>query len=523
MPQPKSIVLISLNDYLALGVRNISASLQQNGFGAKVIFFKNMISNPRLSVEALEEELLLDLVRQEAPALVGISVCTPYLKTATRVTRRIQRELDIPVVWGGVHPTIMPEQSIAIADIICIGEGEQPMLKLMQNKAGEGIAGIWRRQNGKILKNSELLPIQDLNALPYSDYSDAGKYFIEANQVYAGDPALYQAPGRVGSWRKGLISLKNEYYLLASRGCPFHCGYCCNSYLHQKYSEPGRVVRWRNVDNVIGELREITKRFPKIRKIQFYDALFPWEGEWVAEFCQKYKQHIQRPFYVSTHPNLLKEDKLMMLKDAGVEIVGFGIESGAERVRREIYDREVADTAIINAAKLIHKHKIEPHFYIILDNPFESDKDKAAGLELLLALPRPFVLIIHALYLFPKVAVTKKVLTLRFGELSQAQIDDWLIKQSELDMDFTSHPIKDVFWKSLYALTAKRFVPKPLIRFLSKNKFLQKHPQTVFALAIIADYIKFMATGLMRLCKGQISLKNVRNNLTLSQFVNTYH
>ncbi|HPT39197.1 MAG TPA: cobalamin-dependent protein [Candidatus Omnitrophota bacterium] len=523
MIEKKSLILISLNDYLALGPRNISSFLKQDGHRVEIIFFKNMTSNQKLSSDDVEEDLLIDLIRAAAPSAVGISVCSPYLKIASQITRRIQQELHITVIWGGVHPTIMPEQSIKIADMVCIGEGEQPMSELMCGKDPADIRGLWFRTEGRIIKNEDRLPIKDLDSLPYPDYSNEGKYFIEANHVYAADPALCDDKGLVGSWRKGLISLKNEYYMLASRGCPFKCSYCCNSFLHKKYPEQDKVVRWRSVNNVIGEIAAITKRFPKIKKIQFYDALFPWDKQWVSEFCREYKKQIKRPFYVSSHPNLLKEENLAMLKRAGVEIVGFGIESGSERVRREIYDRDVSDTAIINAAKIIHHQKIEPHYYIILDNPFESWQDKEAGLELLLKLPRPFILIIHSLYLFPKVEVTRKVLSLWFGKISEEQIEAWLFKQSEFGMDFSTNPINDLFWKSLYALTAKKFVPKFLIRSMSKNKFLQKHPKSVFLLAKSADYLKFIWTGFIRLLRGKISLKNVRNNLSLSQFANTYH
>jgi anaerobic magnesium-protoporphyrin IX monomethyl ester cyclase len=527
MAEKRNITVISLNDYLALGPRNISSYLKEKGYRVDLIFFRNMVSNEKLSSAKVEEDLLIDLIRRLSASVVGISVCSPYFKIASQITRRIQKELEIPVIWGGVHPTIMPEQSISIADMVCIGEGEQPMLELMQNlsesKGIEKIKGLWLRRNEEIIKNEDFLPIQDLDILPYPDYSDEGKYFIEANIIYEGDPALCEGKGLVGSWRKGLITVKNEYYMLASRGCPFSCSYCCNSFLHKKYSSQEKVVRWRSVGSVIGELLSITRRFPKIKKIQFYDALFPWNEEWVSEFCREYKRHIKRPFYVSTHPNLLRKDNLVRLKDAGVEIVGFGIESGSESVRREIYERDVSDLAIINAAKAIHDQKIEPHYYIILDNPFENWQDKKAGLELLLKLPRPFVLIIHSLYLFPKVRVTRKVLSLWFGEISDEQIEDWLFKQSEFGMDFSTHPINDLFWKSLYSLCAKNFVPKFLIRLMSNSKFLQRHPRVVLVFAKASDYIKFIWAGTIRLLKGEIGLKNIRNNLSLRQFANTYH
>lgn len=526
MQNETTFTLVSLHDYLAFGVRYLSAYLKSHGHKVNIIFFRNIISTPSKK----EEDLLIGLIRDLGTDLAGISVCSPYAQSAAHITRRIQQESGIPVIWGGIHPTIAPEQSLGIPDMLCVGEGEYATAELLQaiseGRDTSAIQGIWSRKNGQAVRNGCARLPQDLDTLPFPDYSNEGKYFIESDQLFEVDPALFEydrtSSASRGSWRKGILTLKGEYYLLASRGCPFSCSYCCNSLLHGLFADQGKLVRWRSVGNVMQELRLIIGRFPRLKRIQFYDALFPWGRDWVSGFCQEYRRSVKKPFYIASHPTVLNREILVMLKDAGVEIVGFGIESASERVRKEVYERDVSDDSILKAANLLHELKISPHYYLILDNPFEGLPDRKRGLELFLSLPRPFILVIHALYLFPKVNVTRKVLSLLFGKITEQEMEEWLSRQERLGVDFT-RPVSDAFWKSLFSLTAKSFVPRWLIRTLSNSAFLRRHPAPLVGLARLCNYLKFSWSAAVRLLKGEMSLKNIRGNVSLGQFSDIYH
>ncbi|HJP18095.1 MAG TPA: cobalamin B12-binding domain-containing protein, partial [Nitrospinota bacterium] len=119
------LALISLYNINNLGVRYLISYLKNKGFEVSRIFFKEMFTNDAQKATKKEKSILIDILKKIDPGIVGISVsCSALLKTATAITHEVHDVLDIPVIWGGAHSIIMPEESIQIADFVCAGEGE---------------------------------------------------------------------------------------------------------------------------------------------------------------------------------------------------------------------------------------------------------------------------------------------------------------------------------------------------------------------------------------------------------------
>ena len=98
---------------------------------------------------------LIDILRNTNTDLIGISLrASAYLKVAISITEYIKRFLKIPIVWGGLHPTLVPEKCIEFADIVCRGEGEYPLLELVDNiskqKEIDNIPNLWIRRGKEI-------------------------------------------------------------------------------------------------------------------------------------------------------------------------------------------------------------------------------------------------------------------------------------------------------------------------------------------------------------------------------------
>ena len=124
----KKLALISLYNVNNLGVRYLTSYLRHKNIDVTVIFFKNMFANDAKTATKKEKELLINILKTINPQIVGISVsCSALFKIATAITLDIQNQLASPVIWGGVHPTILPEESIKVADFVCTGEGEKPL------------------------------------------------------------------------------------------------------------------------------------------------------------------------------------------------------------------------------------------------------------------------------------------------------------------------------------------------------------------------------------------------------------
>ena len=474
------ICLISLYSSSAIGPRYLSSVLRNNGFDVSMIFFKE--KNIALDLMELptrgEYDRLIGLIGDLNPDLIGISVRSSFFEIASEITRRIQQELSSPVIWGGTHATVAPEQSIQIADMLCLGEGEYALLELAQRLSKKqnaaDIQNLWVRQNGQIVKNPIRLLFEDVDSLPFPDYVNENKYFIEDENISNEDP--------------GLQAFNLD--VMTSRGCPYHCSYCCNSLLRKLYTGKGLVVRQRSVQNVLDEIRTHKEIFPKLKRVDFIDEVFSWDKDWVEEFVGQYKKDIGLPFHCMQHPNMTNKEIMRMLKDVGLERVEIGIQTGSERVRKEVFERQVSDEKLIKTSQIMRDLKIVPFYDIIVDNPFETPEDRKQGLDLLLKMSRPFYMHMFSLIYFPNTILTKRALEAKL--ISEDQVEG--LASRSFDQMYVSlkhpRPAFDRFWISLYSLTSKSFVPKKLIKFLSRIRFLQRHPGPLISFASLCNNIK---------------------------------
>jgi len=142
-----------------------------------------------------------------------------------------------------------------------------------------------------------ILTEKDCYGLPSIECENA--YFIENDKVKAGDPQL-----------KAM-----SYEVIASRGCPFVCSYCCSVNLRRLFPKGAKYVRTRSVKSVIDELIIVKKKFKKLVFVHFYDEIFPNSPGWVDKFVIEYKKHINLPFTIWSHPQMINGGEL---KNAGL-------------------------------------------------------------------------------------------------------------------------------------------------------------------------------------------------------------
>ncbi|MGD9173728.1 MAG: cobalamin-dependent protein, partial [Desulfobacterales bacterium] len=132
--QQLTVVLIALYKYQNFSIRTMHTILENiDGVDPYTIFFKNHYTNDIRYPTAKEEALFAEKIRELNPNLVGLSVLSPYVSIAKRLTRIIKENASATVVWGGIHPTLSPETCIAEADLICLGEGEGALTDLVQS------------------------------------------------------------------------------------------------------------------------------------------------------------------------------------------------------------------------------------------------------------------------------------------------------------------------------------------------------------------------------------------------------
>jgi len=162
---------------------------------------------------------------------------------------------------------------------------------------------------------------------------------------------------------------------MASRGCPYHCSYCSNHALRKKLN--GKYVRFRSVDNVINEIELRIKQYGKkgLKYLYFFDDTFILHKKFVQEFCKKFKQkgfHKKLKWNVNVRADLISDEIIHTMKEAGCYQVRMGIEAGNDYIRNEIYKKNITNEQIINAFKIIKKHELQLRLYFIVGGPFET-------------------------------------------------------------------------------------------------------------------------------------------------------
>jgi len=211
---------------------------------------------------------------------------------------------------------------------------------------------------------------------------------------------------------------------ITTRGCPFNCGYCANSYLIKVY---GEKVRERSVENCMEELKDV-KNDRYVLYINFEDdCFFAHSHEWIRKFSEEYKKHIKLPFIVRAIPTMLDREKLFMLKEAGLSMVVMGIQSGSDRVNFEVYGRKISFSSVIKAADIINEAKAAPFYEVIVDNPYEKEEDEIDTIESMSKLKKPYIISLAHLTFFPGTPLAEKAIADKIAD-PEAYLFRYLVK-----------------------------------------------------------------------------------------------
>jgi len=503
------IGLISLYVIENSGIRFLAAILRRSGFRVTEIYFKDWINNRVTWPRDVEIANLIRILRERKVDLVGLSVrASAFIDIAEFITEKLKIDLRLPIVWGGIHPTSLPEECIEIADAVCVGEAEEAMLEFMEKFSRSNgslpldVANFWVKQNSRVVKNPPRPLVSDLDRLPFMDfYTHRDKFYIDGRKIHRGDPYI-KAP---------------MYLLMASRGCQYgKCSFCINTMLNKIYPG-GYYYRRRSVKSVMEELKYVKSHFKHLKRIRFDDEIFPVNPEWVEEFCKEYKQ-IGLPFECHMHPLFVKEDLLRKLKQAGLDSVAVGIQS-TERINRLLYNRKETNRDILETARILHRLKLKTCYQVILDDPVSTPEDQENLFLLLTSLPRPFELYLFSLLVYPKTDLADRLL--EEGLISENEIEGKSKKafsQFRVDLAYPRSKL-DLFWDSLLVLVSKRFVPRFVLLKLSRSAFLRRHPFPLSFLAQICNLIKMAFIAFGMLVKGELSLALLKRWLNLKSLI----
>jgi len=305
-------------------------------------------------------------VRDFKPDVLAYSVTTGFHHYYLDINRRLKAELGrngrkVLTLIGGPHATFFPEmlESEGV-DAVCRGEGEDAIVDFADALGHGGdytrIRNLWVKNGGGIIRNEVRPLIENLDRLPFPD----------RDLLFSQDRFVRDAPMKI---------------FFANRGCPYLCTYCFNHKYNGLYRGKGEIVRYRSVDHLLAEIKDVRTKWP-LKYIFFLSDNFVLDKDWVGEFAERYRAEIGLPFTCNVRANLVDEKVASDLKRAGCVSVLFGVESGDERLRNDILKRQMSDEAILGAGSLLRANGIRLYTQNILALPGETFRQALSTLAL---------------------------------------------------------------------------------------------------------------------------------------------
>jgi anaerobic magnesium-protoporphyrin IX monomethyl ester cyclase len=301
-------------------------------------------------------ELFLKKIEEFKPDLIAVSIVDVSYRYAISLLSVIKKQVKIPVVAGGTTVSMCPDMVLSndCIDVICIGEGEDPLVELaeciVEKKDYSGIRNLWVKNGERIVKNP-LRPLKDMDTLSFQDWS-----------IF--DERHYYKPYCGSFYRTGFFEL--------ARGCHFNCSFCCTASYRKLYHGLGKFVRTRSIDKAFDEIEEIRDRC-KLELIFFIDDNFlGMPRERFDYFCRQYQKRIGLPFYIQTRSEVVTDEYVKRLKEINISTIAIGIEHGDEELRKKM-NRFMGNEELARAFEIVHKYGIRSTANIIIGMPYEEE------------------------------------------------------------------------------------------------------------------------------------------------------
>jgi radical SAM superfamily enzyme YgiQ (UPF0313 family) len=312
--------LFGINVGLPLAVLYLGTVLDKEGYQVRIV-------DQRLT-RKFEEAL--NRAVDENTLMVGISSMTGTQIRGGLLAARIVRQINtrIPLVWGGVHPTLCPESTLGDphCDIVVKGEGEATIVELARCLDCQGsleeVPGIGFKQDGAMRFTAARPMIKPLDSIPDPNYDlvDMTPYFTSA-------PSTGQ----------------RQLQIVTSRGCPYNCEFCYNLEFNEK------KYRFQSAERVVEQIEYLINRF-NVEALFIEDDYFFGSKKRVEQICdlliaRDIRILIQAPCRVDFLDQA--SDALMAkMKRAGFRELWVGIETGSPKRMQEIMKRNTLEQVL---------------------------------------------------------------------------------------------------------------------------------------------------------------------------------
>lgn len=341
------------SEQIQFGTSYISSFLKKHNHNTKLIVLSKFFKNTY-------KKIIDKYIKDFSPKLICFTAVSSEYNFIATVAKYVKSHYPgIYLLIGGCHVSLNPDNILSDDfDALCIGEGELPTLELIsQLEKGvfpSKIPNLWIKHNDKVEKNATRQFLQNLDDLPFPDRE------------------MWE------NWIKEQIG--DGVSILLGRGCPFECAYCCNSVL--KKISSGSYVRLRSIDNILAEIKNVVAIYPEKKEIYFEVESFGINTSWAIKLCNELKnfnETIENPLSFGVNlrvsTGLDYESLFSALRNANFKFINIGLESGSERVRREVLNREYSNTDFISVVRLARKFGLKVNIFNMIGIPGETVLD----------------------------------------------------------------------------------------------------------------------------------------------------
>ena len=340
------------------GIGVLSAILKKEGHQTALQHISDELDYP------LDQDRINKGIYDYQPKLICFSITTNQWRTVTQVGTGIKKELNIPIMVGGPHPSGDPDAVMEEpwVDFLCRGEGDIALPETVRCfEAGlpyEGVPNLMYRKNGVVVKEPLGKFVEDLDSLP-----------LEDREIFDYERIIETRHG----WAEVIVT----------RGCPYPCSHCFNETLFNQYrnDEPKyagtslkkkEFVRRLSVSSTLSMLNRLIGRYPQIIRFTFVDDILATDGVWFAEFSKRYKNEIGLPYACTSHPLVFNARVAKLLKESGCKVVKMGVESGNMEIRSKVLKRDIKDQHLVDVFRIAKESGLKPQSFNMIGIPGES-------------------------------------------------------------------------------------------------------------------------------------------------------
>jgi radical SAM superfamily enzyme YgiQ (UPF0313 family) len=350
---------------MSVGVSILARELADAGHDVKVLHLNERIGT------SFEDQALKKHVTDGNFDLHALSFGQNHYPVAMDLASLIKQVTpDSKILCGGVHTTLNGQKVLEhpAIDFVGLGEVDGLLSRFVENLESKSdyrsIPNFWTKQDGQITR-TPMAPLPDISeqSLPFFDGIDY-QAIIKANRGFA--------------------------ETIVGRGCPMKCNYCHNAAIVSTYrklipnaSKGLGYCRHRSVESVIAELRIFKERYSEdLRAFNFGDDRFSASHAWLRSFARSYAAEIGLPFICNAIAGQIDAEMAQQLADAGCYMVKFGVESGAERVRKEILSRQLSEAKLAETVLALNQRGVNTRAYVMLGMPTETPDEMHATIQL---------------------------------------------------------------------------------------------------------------------------------------------